>query len=96
MLLAPFTSMESPIGQRTVHNVAPGLPPWLLLWALAGALALCLLPGLRGNALSGFSLPFWLIGAPLLDTAWLTRKRWLAALRKRIGSRVSPRRRGIR
>ena len=87
MLLAPFTSIESPTRQRVVRRADPGLLPWLLLWVLAGALGLCLLPGLRGNALSGLTLPFWLLGAPLLDIAWLTRARWLAALRERVGSR---------
>lgn len=86
MLLAPFTSIESPARRRAMRNTGPGLLPWLLLWALAGALGLCLLPALRGNALSGLTLPFWLVGAPLLDIAWLTRTRWLAALRKRVGS----------
>jgi hypothetical protein len=46
---------------------------------------------LRGNALSGLTLPFWLVGAPLLDVAWLTRARWLSALRGRAGSRRSRR-----
>jgi hypothetical protein len=83
--------MPSPPRQRVVRDTHPGLLPWLLLWAIAGALGLCLLPGLRGNALSGLTLPFWLVGAPLLDVAWLTRARWLSALRGRAGSRRSRR-----
>lgn len=52
----------------------------LLLWALAGLLVVMLVPAARPGPLLGWSLPFWLVLAPAINLAWLTRRRWLAAL----------------
>ena len=45
----------------------------LLAWSLLGVFAYACAPSMRGSALLGATLPFWLIGAPLLDLAWLKR-----------------------
>jgi hypothetical protein len=49
----------------------------LFAWLLCGTIALVCVPAARGGALLGATLPFWLVGAPLLDLLWLRRGRWL-------------------
>jgi hypothetical protein len=86
MLLAPFTIVDT---SRTVRPQAArsrSVPSWLLIWAGSGLLVLGLVPSLAIQPQSGMTVPFWLVGAPLLDIAWLTRTHWLNALRKRLGS----------
>ena len=71
----------------TVSRTAPAIAvsaatPWLIGWAATGALALLLIGAARGDALLGATLPFWLVGAPLMDLLWVERARigrWLAA-----------------
>ena len=100
MLLAPFTLTDTP-ARRSVARRAKSrrIPSWLLAWAALGMLAACLVPGLGGNALTGMSLPFWLVAAPLIDIAWLTRSRWpslLRALRVRLIAATASNRRRTR
>lgn len=85
MLLAPFALTDPNLDVRTVcasRARAGTIPAWLVAWAVAGALALICFPSLRGGAL-GATLAFWLIGAPLIDIAWITRARWMAMGRHR-------------
>lgn len=89
MLLAPFTVAEST--QRSFnpcHDETRVVPPWLLLWAVGGILAIAGFPVLRGDELTGMSLPFWLIAAPLINIAWLGRSRGWVRLRD-LGSRMA-------
>lgn len=82
MLLAPFTLSDTPIRRRALNRIESlPLPLWLQIWAIGGILATGLFPFLRGGEMTGMSLPFWLIVAPLLDIAWLARSRWWAWLR---------------
>lgn len=93
MLLAPFALAEAPRpshaarrSRRTAPAAAPTatrVPTWLVAWAMLGALAVATVPALRGGGLLGATLPFWLAVAPLLDIAWLTRRRWIAAATRR-------------
>lgn len=46
---------------------------YLYAWLALGACTLLCVPAARGGALLGATLPFWLVGAPLLDLAWLRR-----------------------
>jgi hypothetical protein len=75
-------------------------PAWLWLWLIAGAGLIVCVPALRGNALTGATLPFWLVGAPLLDLAWLQRAALARAVvrmrtsRLRAGRVSATRRRG--
>jgi hypothetical protein len=75
MLLAPL---------RPAHPLATAFPattrPLAALAAAIGILATCLVPGLRGGELTGLSVPFWLIAAPLINIAWLNRSRRPALL----------------
>ncbi len=96
MLLAPFSLADvspSTRARRSAQRPAaapPGrVPPWLVSWAVLGTLGVLFVPGLRGGGLLGATLPFWLCAAPLLDMAWLTRHRWLAALRRRARVRAA-------
>jgi hypothetical protein len=58
--------------------VDPRLARTLWQWLALGALALCLVPGLRGQtAWLGWG-PYWLVGAPLVALAVAYRHRWLA------------------
>jgi hypothetical protein len=96
MLLAPFAladSTRSPsrraaARRRTLPSPAQPspsteVPPWLVTWAVLGALLVLLLPSARGGDFGGATLPFWLAVAPWLDIAWLTRRRWLAVIARR-------------
>jgi len=49
------------------------VPAWLWFWLMAGTGLVACVPALRGDALTGATLPFWLVGAPLLDLAWVGR-----------------------
>lgn len=68
----------------------------LLLWALAGLVIVALVPAARPGALLGWSLPFWLVLAPLLNLAWLTRRQWPVALRAHVRRAAARRRPGAR
>jgi hypothetical protein len=73
--------------------------PWLVAWAIAGGLVLVLGEAARGGPLFGLTLPFWLVGAPLLDLAWVERRRLGSALRRqwqRRARRAPVRRRTVR
>lgn len=62
--------------------------PWLIGWAAIGSLILLLSDAARGGPLLGASLPFWLVGAPLIDLAWVERARirtWLGDHANRSG-----------
>lgn len=59
-------------------NAAHGHAPWPALlhaWWLAGLAAMLIAPNLWWNRAGGWSTAFWLLGAPLLDLAWLARSR---------------------
>ena len=78
MLLAPFSLTDSSTPQRrSAARMPMQVPAWLLAWVALGTLALVLIPATRGGDVGGYSLPFWLLGAPLLAVLWLTRRRWL-------------------
>ncbi len=82
MLLAPFTLTEIFVDRRAnnQHCVSEP-PPWLLAWVLGGIVAVVLFPSLRGGDLTGLSMPFWLVGAPLINLAWLARGQAMRMLR---------------
>ena len=87
MLLAPLlpVSLTQPsarkLAQSRRRDTGPLLTPparraVLVGWALLGALALLCIPALRGGPQTGWTLPFWLLAAPLLNLAalaWLQR-----------------------
>ncbi|MGB0132653.1 hypothetical protein [Dokdonella sp.] len=84
MLLAPFALTETTT--RRVATNPPRIatvPPWLVAWAVIGGIAVLCVPALRGGPTTGLTLPFWLVAAPLLNILWLTRRRLLAAVRRR-------------
>ena len=82
MLLAPFSLTELPVRGRLARQPRSVVPMWLMVWAIAGVLALGLFPGLRGGPTSGLSMPFWLVAAPLINILWLTHATWRASLQK--------------
>ena len=83
MLLAPFTFAETFVDRRAhPQHPEPKLPAWLLVWAIGGIVAVALFPGLRGGGVAGMSVPFWLVGAPLINLAWLARRHAMNALSK--------------
>ena len=84
MLLAPFTLIETP--SRHIHKAGPrvaSVPAWLLAWAIFGGIAVLCVPALRGGPTTGLTLPFWLVGAPVVNILWLTRKQWWAVVGQR-------------
>jgi hypothetical protein len=68
----------SPNGTAKKHGPAAAVrESALVVWLVCGTIALICIPAARGGALLGATLPFWLVGAPLLDLLWLRRQRWL-------------------
>ena len=61
-------------------------PLFLLAWLASGLLLLACVRAARGNGLLGATLPFWLVGAPLLDLAWLWRARQARMLARACGA----------
>ena len=85
MLLAPFTLNETSIRPDNIrYDSAPLIPALLLVWALAGIVAVALFPPLRGGGMAGMSVPFWLVAAPLINLAWLGRRQAMTLPRKLI------------
>ncbi|MEO8011142.1 MAG: hypothetical protein ABI650_05815 [Dokdonella sp.] len=88
MLLAPFALADTTSRPRPRRAVAPRrpahsqVPAWLVTWLVLGALAVTLVPPLRGGDLGGWTLPFWLVVAPLVNVLWLSRAHWLKPLRR--------------
>lgn len=94
MLLAPFSLIETPVRRHAANrDELRTVPRWLVVWAIGGFLAIALFPFLRGDNLTGLSLPFWLVAAPLINIAWLSRARWFAFKRERIRQRPARSRR---
>lgn len=62
-------------GRRQTAAQARGLVVWLLL----GVCVYLCVPAARGGSGAGATIPFWLIVAPLLNLAWLGRRRAVAA-----------------
>jgi len=98
MLLAPLSvppSLGAPPNRppRRTRR-ASRLDAVLVAWLIVGCAVVLLVPAVRGGALFGATLPFWLVAAPLVDLAWIRRerlalhaRRWTSAL----GSRSAPR-----
>lgn len=89
MLLAPILPMSLnavPVRRRAKRR-GQGVDPavlasqrrWLLIaWSVLGSLAVLCIPALRGGVQTGWTLPFWLVAAPLINLgaiAWLRRAR---------------------
>lgn len=53
----------------------------LMVWLLLGVCVYLCVPAARGGSGAGATIPFWLIAAPLLNLAWLARRRLVAAAR---------------
>lgn len=82
MLLAPFTLTESFVDRRVNDQLTvPRRSSWLMAWALGGIVAVALFPSLRGGDMAGLSVPFWLVGAPLINLTWLARGQAMRMLR---------------
>jgi hypothetical protein len=62
-------------GRRQTAAQVRGLVVWLLL----GVCVYLCVPAARGGSGAGATIPFWLIVAPLLNLAWLGRRRAVAA-----------------
>jgi len=59
----------------------------LLVWLVAGCgVALLLAPSLFSRS-AGASVVFWLVGAPLIDLAWLSRAQIFSAFRRAMSVR---------
>ena len=100
MFLAPFSvptsSAASPVRAQPLRSRAvPSagfVPAGLLAWFALGLLLVLGVPALRGGEHLGATLPFWLVAAPLINLAWLLRRRAAHAL-VRAWQRVVTRRR---
>lgn len=102
MLIAPFSvslAERSPARSRMTVRPVRSKPPiaGLLVWIAAGIGVLLLVPFARGDRFFGATLPFWLVVAPLVDLAWIQRRK-VARIASTVVQRTrSPRRlRGAR
>ena len=99
MLIAPFTAPAPTVANSPSRRVEREAAKRrvLIAWLAVGAIALLLVPTLRGGRSLGATLPFWLVAAPLVDLAWIARARIAAfagnALRAASGERRSMSRR---
>lgn len=59
----------------------------LLAWLAIGCVVALLFPHWLFSRSAGASVAFWLIGAPLIDIAWLSRVRIVAACRRALSAR---------
>ena len=69
-----------PIERAAVRNL-------MLVWLAAGCTVALLFPHWLSSRSAGASVAFWLVGAPLIDLAWLCRARITAAFRRALVSR---------
>jgi hypothetical protein len=84
MLIAPFTVPASSTARASSSRRIDregAKRRVLLAWLALGAMALLLVPMLRGGRTLGGTLPFWLVAAPLVDLAFLGRARIAAFAR---------------
>lgn len=82
-------------GRATTCTPVSRATPWLVAWAAIGGLILVLSDAARGGPLLGATAPFWLVGAPLLDLAWVERARlraWFTKRRRRTAGHRGARR----
>lgn len=104
MLLSPLTLPEAALRRRAVHRpcrtAIPRTSPHagsrpatrvVTGWLVLGLGVLLLVPPARGDATLGATLPFWLVGAPVLNLLFLERRAWIAALRGRFSRRARTR-----
>lgn len=98
MLLSPLT-LPDPVTRRRRDAAAPARVPatppprrdgedsfagtLLLGWLAFGLILVFFVPAARGGGLLGATLPFWLVGAPVLNLLWWRRRECLTALRRR-------------
>ena len=78
MLIAPFSVPPSVRSRGVPRRPVRPIPPptkTLMSWLIGGLVVLLLVPAARGSAMLGASLPFWLVAAPLIDLAWIERRR---------------------
>jgi len=88
MLVAPFAipTPDVRVYRSPSLAIAAGDPPspfalaFALGWLAVGGFLMACLPHATAGAHLGATLPFWLVGAPLIDLAWLTRRRAVVAL----------------
>ncbi len=93
MLIAPFSLIETPVSARVARRrETHAVPHWLHAWAIGGMILLLLIPSLRGDNLTGLSLPFWLVAAPLINIVWISRTRWFTFIRTQLAQRPVRRR----
>ena len=104
MFVATLTvpAMDRRVGRaRSATAALPTQPNRFALaavlgWLTAGGLAMALLPHSQVSADLGATLPFWLVGAPLIDLAWLMRRRAASALARGLCVLRPRQRRGAR
>ena len=88
-LSLPSIGHSAASGRRNAAAVVRAPIDLLLFWLAAGVCLLAFVPVLRGGALLGETLPFWLVAAPAIDIVWLARGRTAATVRS-IARRCRP------
>ena len=80
MLIAPFSVLPSErtrSARSSLSSARSRRPPAgaLIAWLVVGCGVLLAVPAARGDRMFGATLPFWLVVAPLLNLAWIERRR---------------------
>jgi hypothetical protein len=81
MLIAPFSLTPAQRSRTAIRRASaaarPVRPPpgALIAWLVFGIGVVLCVPAARGDRVLGATLPFWLIAAPLIDLAWIARRR---------------------
>lgn len=87
---SPRAPVRAPLASAPRPATAPAAPfalVGLLGWLGCGSLALAMLPASPAGLELGATLPFWLVGAPLLNLAWLLRRQ-VAGASVRVATRL--------
>lgn len=80
MLIAPFSTSPAERSRAAIRptsrdRTVAAPPGALIAWLAFGIGVVLCMPLARGDRVLGATLPFWLIAAPLIDLAWISRRR---------------------
>ena len=92
MFVSPLVILDTETARVPRRSVRPQpaalASPLVVGWLVLGGIILLSLPPARGGPMFGSTVPFWLVGAPLVDLLWIWRHR-IKAVAAIAGRRVA-------